>query len=40
MQERQAHQPTSLNATTTHDTKRGEDSRIRLSTLSATHRNG
>ncbi len=35
MQYRQQHQRHSLNATTTHDTKRGEDSRIRLSTLSA-----
>lgn len=35
MQDRQQHQRYSLNATTTHDTKRGEDSRIRLSFLSA-----
>jgi (1->4)-alpha-D-glucan 1-alpha-D-glucosylmutase len=35
MQERQTLQPHALNATSTHDTKRGEDSRIRLSTLSA-----
>lgn len=35
MQDRQKKQPYSLNATTTHDTKRGEDSRIRLSFLSA-----
>jgi (1->4)-alpha-D-glucan 1-alpha-D-glucosylmutase len=35
MQERRQKQPYSLNATTTHDTKRGEDSRIRLSVLSA-----
>ena len=35
MQDRQVHQRHSLNATTTHDTKRGEDSRIRLSALSA-----
>ena len=35
MQDRQAHQQYALNATSTHDTKRGEDSRIRLSTLSA-----
>ena len=35
MQDRQQHQRYSLNATTTHDTKRGEDSRIRLSILSA-----
>ena len=34
MQQRQTHQRYALNATTTHDTKRGEDSRIRLSTLS------
>ncbi|HEV2480190.1 MAG TPA: hypothetical protein VGS79_10995, partial [Puia sp.] len=35
MQHRQQKQPHSLNATTTHDTKRGEDSRLRLSVLSA-----
>lgn len=35
MQDRQQHQRYALNATTTHDTKRGEDSRIRLSVLSA-----
>ena len=35
MQDRRQKQPHSLNATTTHDTKRGEDSRIRLSVLSA-----
>lgn len=35
MQDRQQNQPDSLNATSTHDTKRGEDSRIRLSVLSA-----
>ncbi len=35
MQDRQTRQPYALNATSTHDTKRGEDSRIRLSTLSA-----
>jgi len=35
MQDRKQKQPHSLNATTTHDTKRGEDSRIRLSFLSA-----
>jgi (1->4)-alpha-D-glucan 1-alpha-D-glucosylmutase len=35
MQDRQAHQRYALNATSTHDTKRGEDSRIRLSVLSA-----
>jgi (1->4)-alpha-D-glucan 1-alpha-D-glucosylmutase len=35
MQDRQKEQPYSLNATSTHDTKRGEDSRIRLSFLSA-----
>jgi (1->4)-alpha-D-glucan 1-alpha-D-glucosylmutase len=35
MQVRQATLPYALNATTTHDTKRGEDSRIRLNTLSA-----
>ena len=35
MIERQATLPYALNATTTHDTKRGEDSRIRLNELSA-----
>jgi (1->4)-alpha-D-glucan 1-alpha-D-glucosylmutase len=35
MQQRQATLPLSLNATATHDTKRGEDSRIRLNLLSA-----
>jgi (1->4)-alpha-D-glucan 1-alpha-D-glucosylmutase len=35
MQARQATLPYALNATTTHDTKRGEDSRIRLNELSA-----
>lgn len=35
MKDRQAHWRHSLNATTTHDTKRGEDSRVRLSFLSA-----
>ena len=35
MQDRQIHQRYALNATSTHDTKRGEDSRMRLSTLSA-----
>ena len=35
MQERQSRWPHSLNATTTHDTKRGEDARIRLNWLSA-----
>jgi (1->4)-alpha-D-glucan 1-alpha-D-glucosylmutase len=35
MIERQAAIPLSLNATSTHDTKRGEDSRIRLNMLSA-----
>jgi (1->4)-alpha-D-glucan 1-alpha-D-glucosylmutase len=35
MTERQATLPFALNATTTHDTKRGEDSRIRLNELSA-----
>ena len=35
MQERQTSFPYSLNATTTHDTKRGEDARIRLTWLSA-----
>lgn len=35
MQDRQQSLPDSLNATTTHDTKRGEDSRVRLSVLSA-----
>ena len=35
MQDRQCSQPYALNATSTHDTKRGEDSRVRLSTLSA-----
>ena len=34
MTERQATLPYALNATTTHDTKRGEDSRIRLNELS------
>jgi (1->4)-alpha-D-glucan 1-alpha-D-glucosylmutase len=38
MLERQRHQPHSLNATTTHDTKRGEDARIRLHYLSSTPR--
>ncbi len=35
MQKRQMQWPDSLNATTTHDTKRGEDARIRLNLLSA-----
>lgn len=35
MQERQSRWPHSLNTTTTHDTKRGEDARIRLNLLSA-----
>jgi (1->4)-alpha-D-glucan 1-alpha-D-glucosylmutase len=35
MRNRQEHWRHTLNATTTHDTKRGEDSRIRLSFLSA-----
>jgi (1->4)-alpha-D-glucan 1-alpha-D-glucosylmutase len=35
MQARKATLPYALNATTTHDTKRGEDSRIRLNELSA-----
>jgi len=35
MQERHSRWPHTLNATTTHDTKRGEDSRIRLSFLSS-----
>ena len=35
MQERQSVWPHSLNTTTTHDTKRGEDARIRLNGLSA-----
>ncbi|HEV2354882.1 MAG TPA: malto-oligosyltrehalose synthase, partial [Puia sp.] len=35
MQERLQQMPHSLNATTTHDTKRGEDARIRLNLLSA-----
>jgi (1->4)-alpha-D-glucan 1-alpha-D-glucosylmutase len=35
MMKRQATLPYSLNTTTTHDTKRGEDSRIRLNYLSA-----
>jgi (1->4)-alpha-D-glucan 1-alpha-D-glucosylmutase len=35
MQVRQATLPYALNAATTHDTKRGEDSRIRLNVLSA-----
>ncbi len=35
MQDRRQKQRYSLNATTTHDTKRGEDARIRLSALSA-----
>ncbi|HEY4336472.1 MAG TPA: malto-oligosyltrehalose synthase, partial [Puia sp.] len=35
MQVRRATQPHSLNASTTHDTKRGEDARIRLNYLSA-----
>ncbi|HTR27947.1 MAG TPA: malto-oligosyltrehalose synthase [Puia sp.] len=35
MRERQSRWPHSLNATTTHDTKRGEDARIRLNILSA-----
>ncbi|HVU96135.1 MAG TPA: malto-oligosyltrehalose synthase [Puia sp.] len=35
MQVRRSKQPHSLNATTTHDTKRGEDARIRLNYLSA-----
>ncbi|HEY0743839.1 MAG TPA: malto-oligosyltrehalose synthase [Chryseosolibacter sp.] len=33
MQQRQASTPHSLNATATHDTKRGEDSRLRLNAL-------
>jgi malto-oligosyltrehalose synthase/4-alpha-glucanotransferase len=33
MQERQQHWPYSLNATATHDTKRGEDARARLNVL-------
>ncbi len=35
MEKRQATLPASLNTTTTHDTKRGEDGRIRLNQLSA-----
>jgi (1->4)-alpha-D-glucan 1-alpha-D-glucosylmutase len=35
MQARQSRWPHSLNCTTTHDTKRGEDARIRLNLLSA-----
>ena len=35
MQERRERWPHSLNTTTTHDTKRGEDARIRLNLLSA-----
>lgn len=35
MQHRQAHWPTTLNATATHDTKRGEDVRSRLQVLTA-----
>ena len=35
MQKRLAQWPDSLNATTTHDTKRGEDARIRLNLISA-----
>jgi (1->4)-alpha-D-glucan 1-alpha-D-glucosylmutase len=35
MKERQLQWPHSLNTTTTHDTKRGEDARIRLNLLSA-----
>jgi (1->4)-alpha-D-glucan 1-alpha-D-glucosylmutase len=35
MEDRQLHQRHSLNATTTHDTKRAEDNRIRLNMLSA-----
>jgi (1->4)-alpha-D-glucan 1-alpha-D-glucosylmutase len=35
MQERQSRWPYSLNCTTTHDTKRGEDARIRLNWTSA-----
>ena len=35
MLDRQTRMPYSLNATTTHDTKRGEDSRIRLNWLTA-----
>jgi (1->4)-alpha-D-glucan 1-alpha-D-glucosylmutase len=35
MKDRQRDWPRSLNATTTHDTKRGEDARIRLNLLSA-----
>jgi (1->4)-alpha-D-glucan 1-alpha-D-glucosylmutase len=38
MQARQATQRHSLNATTTHDTKRGEDARVRLNYLSAVPR--
>lgn len=34
MQQRQSSAPYSLNATATHDTKRGEDSRLRLNALS------
>ncbi|HET6256011.1 MAG TPA: malto-oligosyltrehalose synthase [Puia sp.] len=35
MRQRQERWPHSLNATTTHDTKRGEDARVRLNLLSA-----
>ena len=35
MQQRQRLQPHSMNATSTHDTKRGEDSRMRISLLTA-----
>ncbi len=35
MQERQTLQPFSMNATSTHDTKRGEDSRMRINLLTA-----
>jgi (1->4)-alpha-D-glucan 1-alpha-D-glucosylmutase len=34
MQARQQHNPLSLNATSTHDTKRGEDARMRINLLS------
>lgn len=34
MTERQEHTPLSLNATSTHDTKRGEDARMRINVLS------
>jgi (1->4)-alpha-D-glucan 1-alpha-D-glucosylmutase len=38
MQERQAHWPLSLSATTTHDTKRSEDARARINLLSEIER--